>query len=115
MGDTTLERHVVDVRKAFAELREASARRHGTSYQEYHFDNGLPNRSPVQKRFSVYNWNPGLRRGRGGAIEKQIAGKCHIIILQEAIECVDHELLTNPFQVTHCGRGAVLFNKDFLP
>ena len=60
---------------------------------------------------SVYNWNPGQRRGKEGAIEKQIAGT-----LQEAIEYVDHELLTNRFHVTHYGGCAVLFNKDtFFP
>ena len=47
-----------------------------------------------------------------GAIEKQIAGKWYITILQEAIEYVDHELLTNRFHVTHYRRCAVLFNKD---
>ena len=54
--------------------------------------------------------------GREGAIEKQIAGKWHIITLQETIEYVDHELLTNRFRVTHYGGCAVLFNKDtFFP
>ena len=63
----------------------------------------MPHRSPVQKRLSIYNWNPGPRRGREGAIEKQIAGKWHTITLQEAIEYVDYELLTNRFHVTHHG------------
>ena len=34
--NTILERHAVDIRKALAEFREASARRHDTSAQEYH-------------------------------------------------------------------------------
>ena len=104
--NTVLERHAVDNRKALA---EASTRRHDTSYQEYHFDYNVPNRSSVQKRLSIYNWNPGPPRGREGAIEKQIAGKWHVITLQEAIEYVDHGLLTNRFHVTHYGRCAVLF------
>ena len=58
------------------------------------YDSNVPNRSPVQKRLRFYNWNPGPRRGREGAIEKQIAGKWHVITLQEASEYVDHELLT---------------------
>ena len=91
----TSERHMVDVRKAFAEYREASVRRQGALAQEYFFDNSVPNRSSVQKRLSVYDWNPGPRRQKEGAIEKQIAGKCHMITLQEMIEYVDHELLTN--------------------
>ena len=44
--------------------------------------------------------------------EKQIAGKWHVITLQEAIEYVDHDILTNRFHVTHYGGCAVLFNKD---
>ena len=46
----TLERHVVDVRKGFAEYREASARRQEAPAQEYFFDSSVPNRSSVQKR-----------------------------------------------------------------
>ena len=111
-----LERHAVHIRKTLAEFREASARRHDASSQEYHFDNNVPYRTPVQKRLSVHNWNPGPRRGKEGALEKQIAGKWHVITLQEAIEYVDHELLTNRFHVTHYGGCAVLFNKDtFIP
>ena len=110
--ETILERHAVDIRKAHAEFREASARRHVTSYQKYHFDNDVP----AQRRLSIYNWNPGARRGKEGAIEKQIAGKWHIMTFQEALGYVDHELLTNRFHVTHCGGCAVLFNKDtFFP
>ena len=65
---------------------------------------------------SVYNWNPGPRRGKEGVIEKRIAGKLHIVTLQEAIEYVDHELLASRFHVTHYGGCAVLFNNDtFFP
>ena len=85
-----------------AEFREASARRHDTSYLECHFDN-VHNRSHLEKRLSIHNWNPGPRRGREGAIEKQISGKGHVITLLEAIEYVDHELLTNRFHATHFG------------
>ena len=71
----TSERHVVDVRKTLARYREASVRRHDTSAQEYHFDSSVPNRSTVQKRLSINNWNPGPQRGKDGDIEKQTAGK----------------------------------------
>ena len=110
--ETVLERHTVDIRKVHAEFREASARRHVTSYQEYHFDNNVLNRAPAQKILSIYNWNPGRRRGKEGAIEKQISGKLHVIALHEAIEYFDHEVLTNRFHVTHYGGSAVLFNMD---
>ena len=114
--NVTLERHMVDVRKAVAEFREVSGRRHDTSSQEYHFDNNVPNRSHVQEQLRICSWNPGPRRGNEGAFEKQIAGKWHVITLQEAIEYFDHELLTNKFHVTHHGGCAVLFKKDtFYP
>ena len=45
----------------------------------------VPNRSPVQKRLSIYNWNPGPRRGKEDAFEKQIEGKWHVITLREAV------------------------------
>ena len=35
-----------------------------------------------------------------------------MITLQEASEYVDHELLTNRFQVTHYAGCAILFRKD---
>ena len=107
----TLERHMVDVRKAFAKYREASVRKQEASVQEYFFDGSVPNRFSVQKRLRVYNFNPGPRRGKEEAIEKRIAGKWHIITLQDAIENVDHELLTNRFHVTHNCGCAVLFKR----
>ena len=45
-------------------------------------------------------------------LEKQIAGKWLVTTLQEAIEYVDHDILTNRFHVTPHGGCAVLFNKD---
>ena len=107
---------MVDIQKAVAEFREASARRHDASSQGCHFDNNAPNRSPVQKRLSIDNWNSGPRRGKEGAFEKQIAGKWHVITLQEVIDFVDFELYMNRFFVTYYGGCAVLFNKDtFYP
>ena len=44
-----LERHVVDVRKALAEYREASVRRQEAPAQEYFFDSSVPNRSSFQR------------------------------------------------------------------
>ena len=40
-------------------------------------------RSLVQKRLSIYNWNPRPPRRKEDAFEKQIAVKWHIITLQE--------------------------------
>ena len=110
--ENTLRRHTVDVKGVNAAFRDAPARKHSTSCQEYHFNNDMPNRLTAQKRLRVYNWKAGPRRGKEGATEKQIAEKWHIVTLQEAIEYLDHEFLTNRFHVTHCGGCAILFNKD---
>ena len=45
-------------------------------------------------------------------IEKHIAVKWHIITLQEAIEYLDQEFLTNRFHVTQHGGCAILLNND---
>ena len=95
--ETILRRHVVNVTRACAEFREAEARKHSPSSQEYHFNRDMPNRSTEQARLSVYNWNTGPRREKEGAIESHIAVKWHIITLQEAIEYLDHDFLTNRF------------------
>ena len=65
-----------------------------------------------KERLSIFTLNPGPRRGKEGAFEKQIAGKWHVITSQEAIEYVDHYILTNRFHVTLYGGRAVLFNKE---
>ena len=67
--------------------------------------------SPVQRRLSVYNWNCGLRRDTEDEIEKLIASKWHLTILQEASDYVEHEILHEHFHVTHFASCAVLFNK----
>ena len=70
----------------------------------------------MQKRLSIYNWNPGPRRGKEDALEKQIAVKWHIVTLQEASDYVDHDILQERFHVTHNAGCAILFNKDtFYP
>ena len=77
-------RHMVDVQKAVPDFREASERGHDASSQAYCFDRNLPNRSPVQKRLSIHNSNPGPRRGKEDAFEK-IAGKWHVKHLSVSI------------------------------
>ena len=85
----TLERHMVDSRKSFAEYREASVRRQEAPAQEYSSTSVCQTVHLFKKRVSFYNWNPGLQRGKEGAIEKQIAGNWHIETWQEAIEYVE--------------------------
>ena len=70
----------------------------------------------MQKRLSIYNWNPGPQRRKEDAFEKQNAGKWHIVTLQEASDCADHDILQERFHVTHYAGSAILFNKDtFYP
>ena len=103
-------------KKATADFREASGRRPAASSQTNRVSKKLSNRSLVQKQLSIYNWNPGPRRGKEDAYEKQIAGRWHVITLQEAAEYVDHDLLTGRFHVTHYAGCAILLNKDtFYP
>ena len=108
-----MKRHLVNVKSANPDLRESPDRKHSPTIKEYRFDTDAPNRLTEQKRLSIYNWNPGPRRGKEEeGIEKHIAGKWHIIALQESIEYFDHDYLTNRFYVTHCGGCAVLFKND---
>ena len=79
-----LVHHMVDIQRAIADFREASERKPATSSQTNRVSKDLSNRSPVQKRLSIYNWNPGPQRGKEDAFEKQIAGRWHVITLQEA-------------------------------
>ena len=72
---TLVRRHVVDARGLYPAFREAPARRHDPSLQEYRLNDKVPNRLTEQRRLSVNKWNPGLRRGNEAAIEKLIAGK----------------------------------------
>ena len=102
--------------KFVADFRDAFERIQSSSSQSYGVNKFFSSLSPMQKRLSIYNWNPGLRRGKEDAIEKQIAGKCHIITLQEASEYVEHEILHERFHVTPlCGLRGSLQQGYLLP
>ena len=102
--------HVVDIHKIDADFRDAFERIQSSSSQTLVVNKLFSSQSPAQRRLSIYNWNPGPRRGTEDAIEKQIAGKWHIITLQETSQHVEHEILHERFHVTRC---AILFNKDY--
>ena len=55
--ETVLRRHVVDAKGFYPAYREAAARRHEPSSQEYSFYDDVPNRLTEQRRLSVYKWN----------------------------------------------------------
>ena len=74
-----LVRHMVDFQKATADFREALEWTPATSSHTVY--KHFAARSIVQKRLSIYNWNPGSRRGKEDAFEKQIAGRWHISYL----------------------------------
>ena len=88
-----LAEHVVDIQKVVADFRDASERIQSSSSQSYGVNKYFSSQSPVQKRLSIYNWNPGSRREKEDAFEKQIAVKWHIVTLQEASDDVDHDIL----------------------
>ena len=114
--DEILTEHVVDIHRIQADFRDAFERIQTSSSQASGVNKFFSSQSPMQKRLSVYNWNLGPRRGGKDAIEKQIAGKWHLITLQEASDYVEHEILHERFHVTHFAGCAVLFNKDtFYP
>ena len=113
-----LGQHMVDIdEKATAAFREASERKPATSSHKNSSSKHFATRPIVQRRLSIYNWNPGPRRGKEHACEKKKTN-CRKVAyhLQEASDYVDHELLTNRFHVTLYAGCAVLFNKDtFYP
>ena len=108
----TLAEHVVDIHKVFADFRYAFERIQSPSSQTPGVNKLFSSQSPMQKRLSIYNWNPGPRRGTEDAIEKQIAVKWHIVTLQEASDYVEHNILHAQFHVTHFAGCAILLNKD---
>ena len=67
-------------------VRKGYERRNLSSQPKYRFDTSVPNRLLEQTRVSILRWDPGTRRGKPGAIEEHIAGKWHIVALQEAVE-----------------------------
>ena len=107
-----LVQRMVDIQRATADFREASERRPATSSQTNRVNKHFASRSLVQKRLSIYNWDPGPRRGKEDPFEKQIAVRWHVITLQEASDYVDHDILAGRFHVTDNAGCAILFNKD---
>ena len=96
-------------------LGDASDRNQSSSSQSHGVNNYFSSQSPVQ-RLSIYDWNPRHRRGREDAFEKQIAGKWHVVTLQEASDYVDHDILPERFHVTHlCGLRDSLQQGHLLP
>ena len=81
--DVTLERHMFDVQKAVAEFREASAERHDTFSHEYSFDKQRVQSFACAKTTQ----HPQLESRTTWKRRRleQIAGKWHVITLQEAL------------------------------
>ena len=65
-----LAEHVVDIHKVLADFRDAFERKQSSSSQTYGVNKYFSSQSPVQRRLSIYKWNPGPRRGREDAFEK---------------------------------------------
>ena len=50
-----------------------------------------------QTRISISSRHPGPRRGTPGAIENHIAGRWHVIALQESVEHLQHDYVARQF------------------
>ena len=112
-SEESLPEHVVDIHRIAADFRDAIERIPTPSTRE---STGFSLLSLLWRRLSVCNWNPGLQRSTEDAIEKQVAGKWHLITLQEASHCVEHEILHEHLHVTHFTGCAALFDRDtFFP
>ena len=81
--------HVVDIHKVEADFRDAFERNQSSSSQTFGVNKYCSSQSPVQKRLSIYKWNPGPRRGKEDAFEKQI-GRSDILL-----PCTKHLSMLN--------------------
>ena len=54
-----LPERVVDIHKVMADFRDAFERRQSSSSQTYGVNKYFSSQSPVQRRLSICNWNPG--------------------------------------------------------
>ena len=107
-----LAEHVVDIHKVVADFRDAFERIQSSSSQTLGVNKYFSSQSPVQRRLSIYNWNPGPDVERKTPLRNKLLGKWHIVTLQEASEYVEHEILHERFHVTHFAGCSILFNKD---
>ena len=80
-----LTEHVVDIHRIVADFRDAVERIQASSSQAPGVNKFFSSQSFMQKRLSIYDWNPGPQRGTEDAIEKQIAGKWHIITYKKLL------------------------------
>ena len=108
-----LTEHVVDIHRIEADFRDAFE---SSSSQSYGVNKYFSFQSTKAEEAQHLQLEPWARRGKEDAFEKEIAGKWHIITLQEASQKVEHEILRERFHVTHFAGCAILFNKDtFYP
>ena len=66
--------HVVDIHKVVADFRDAFERKQCSSSQTFGVNIYFSSQSPVQRRLSIYNWNPGSRRGRETHLRNKLRG-----------------------------------------
>ena len=92
----------------------ASEKKFLSQLLETQFDNNTPNRQVEQTRIGILSMNLGPQRGEPGAIEKLIASKWHMIALQEAVEFLQHEYLTNHFYISHFAWLRCLVQQEHL-
>ena len=102
-----------DIHKAVADFRDAFERNQSSSSQTPGVNKLFSSQAPTQRRLSIYNWNPGHRRGTEDAIENQIAGNGILLLCKKhQSDYVEHKVLHEWFHVTYFAGCAILFNKD---
>ena len=104
----------MDIHRVQADFRDAFERIQASSSQASGVNKFFSSQSPMQKRLSVYNWNPGSRRGGKDAIEKQIAGKGTFLPNKKLLTMSNTKSFMNAFMWTHFAGCAVLFQQGHL-
>ena len=88
-----------------ASERRAVAQPHVT------FDGAASDLSLAQTRIRIWSWNLGPKRGSPGVIENHIAGRWHIVAVQDSMDFLPHEDIIHPFLVTIFRGCSALFYK----
>ena len=85
-----LAEHVVDIHKVVADFRDAFERIQSSPSQSYGVNKYFSSQSPVQKRLSIYNWNPGIPGVERKTLLRNKLRRSGILLL-----CKGHLIMSN--------------------
>ena len=110
-----LAEHVVDIHKVVADFRDAFETIQSSSSQSYGVNKYFSSQSLVQKRLSIYNRNPGPRRGKM-LLRNKSQGNGTLFPCKKHLTVMITKNLHERIHVTHYVGCAILFNMDtFYP